>query len=472
MRLHPWLVDADPAGPTVHRLVHTGIAAAGVLAWASLGAQIQALAGWQGVEPVDELLLRLRAANPELSWWDFPSHTLVSASDASLVGGCALGGALCALAAAGIAPRVLLPLSGVLYLGYCYAARVFLSFQWDNLLVEASLLAALVPRDRPSRVARFVVLGLLFKVFFLSGLAKWGSSTGDWRAGTAMAAYYETAPLPTPLARALHRLPAGWHAAESAWTLVFELVLPFGLLLGRGPRAAAGLAFGAFLLLDALSANYGFFVPLTAALCLGLLPEGPTARALGGRSTPARGSAAGRASGAALALSWAALSALVAAARFTDHAPAPQLTEVATRLRVANAYHLFGSVTTERHEAEIQTSPDGDAWAAQSLRHKPGPEARRPDWGWFHLPRVDFRMWFYGLHWREATPPFVAGLLRRVCWDPEAVQGLFAAPLPTDTRYVRIVVYDTRYAPPESPSWWTRRALGGGDPVPCDRLGW
>jgi len=42
---------------------------------------------------------------------------------------------------------------------------------------------------------------------------------------------------------------------------------------------------------------------------------------------------------------------------------------------------------------------------------------RRP-----HQPRVDFRLWFYGLAYRGAPPGYVDAL----CWDSRAIAPLFA----------------------------------------------
>ena len=57
-------------------------------------------------------------------------------------------------------------------------------------------------------------------------------------------------------------------------------------------------------------------------------------------------------------------------------------------LHLANTYHLFASITRERIEPEFQTLADGPvedreaddaAWTAQHLRHKPGDVTRAPD---------------------------------------------------------------------------------------------
>ena len=100
------------------------------------------------------------------------------------------------------------------------------------------------------------------------------------------------------------------------------------------------------------------------------------------------------------------------------------------RFHLVNTYHLFASITRERIEPEFQTLADGPieareaddaAWTAQHLRHKPGDVTRAPDFVAPHQPRVDFRLWFYGLAFQRRPPAYVTTLLERLCEDPPAV---------------------------------------------------
>jgi len=485
-----WVVDSDPGGPAVVRVFHAGLAAVSVIAWASLLMQVKLLIGWQGLTPVQSTLIQARGSNVFLRWVDFPSHMFFDDSDVSIVTGCVVGLVVSILALVGVWPRVMFAISALLYLGYCIASQTFLAFQWDNLLVEASVLAALMSRSRRSPIAHWMGVLLLFKLFFQSGLAKWGSSLGDWQSGEAMRWYYETAPLPTPLGWFFHHLPSGWHTFESWWALFFELVLAWGVCLGRVPRMVALAAFSSFLLLDFATASYGFFVPLAGVLCVLLLPESGTTRALQMvrqwvharlswvqaavpapksphallRQLPLAGLGAG----------WFALSALTAVAHFGDvHVEGH---DAIRKWRVANSYHLFTSITTRRNEPELQTSPDGLTWSAQHLKYKPGPVDRAPRWVAPHHPRVDFRLWFHGLSWSRHTPPYVANLLRRMCWDPHTVQSLFDSDLPGDTRHVRLVYWNHTYTSWaegwSTGRWWHREKVGASRDISCEQLGW
>jgi lipase maturation factor 1 len=463
------------AGPAVARVFHGLLALHFLVAWASLGVQVLPLIGPEGLEPAVDHFARL-SARPELGLLDAPSLFWLGASAPALVGGCVLGAGLAVAAAAGLAPRVLLPLSALLYLGYAHAAPTFLSFQWDNLLIEAGLLAALLPRDRPSAAAHLALRLLLFKVFFESGLAKWASPRGDWQDGSAMAAYYETAPLPTPLAALFHHLPGWWHTLESWWAVGFELAVPVAIFGGRRLRALALGVFATFLVVDFATANYGFFVPLTGALLLFLLDESHALAVLRllRREPPPPAAAPGRWAPAlttVLVGAWIGLSALGGLARFADADLAPGLRRAATTWRVANTYHLFTSITTERLEPEFQTSRDGQTWTPHALHHKPGPADRRPPLVAPHQPRLDFQLWFYALRWQRSTPRYVVRLVEGLCHAPGRVQPFFDGPLPTDTRAVRIVFHDMRFTDGETRRatgrWWDRVEVGATRTLSC-----
>ena len=94
---------------------------------------------------------------------------------------------------------------------------------------------------------------------------------------------------------------------------------------------------------------------------------------------------------------WIGLSTLGALARFAHVDPFPGVRSTAATFRVANVYHLFGSITTIRQEPEFQTSTDGIEWTPHPLHHKPGPTDRRPPLVAPHQPRLDFQLWFYAL---------------------------------------------------------------------------
>ena len=480
------------SGPRVARLYHGLLAGCALAAWASLAVQVHLLIGSRGLLPIAPVVASF-AEVEQTVWTRFPSFLLWGASDAAITAGVAAGIALSVLALCGVWPRVCFLLSAPLYLGYSVAGREFLSFQWDNLLIECLVLATFLPRDRSAPGAHWLQRLLLFKLYFESGIAKAQSHLGDWFDGSAMTFYYETAPLPAWPAWWLHHLPEAWHWIESWGALSLEL---FGALLILGPRRArlaALVAFTGFQLLNLATANYGFFVYLALALHVFLLDDTDVARLRAWLRLPRARRFEGivrvlrrvtlpralrpftRATAGTLIGLWIAASVVTGIAHF---APSPAIAEPAADwmrvwrpFRVANAYHLFGHITRERIEPELQAREDG-AWRALDLPFKPGDPERPPPFVAPHQPRVDFRLWFYGLDFRRGAPQYVVTLLDRICHDPAAVASLFTDPPPAAPAAVRIAFWQYHFTTPEeraaSGAWWRRELLGTSGAMACD----
>jgi hypothetical protein len=498
----------------VGTLFAQGLAVVSLIAWASLGVQVQVLIGSRGLLPAAEFIESVRG-RPDLSFLDVPTFAWWFHSDGALTAGIVLGVALSLGALFGIARRVCFALSTLLYLSYVAVTRDFLSFQWDNLLIECGFLAALLRTDAAAPAAHFLFRLVLFKLYFESGLAKWGSSLHDWHDGSAMTYYYETAPLPTWLAWTAHHLPVWWHHLESRATLVLELVVPFGIFGPRRMRLFTLAAFTLFQIANAATANYGFFCYLAVVLGVFLLDDADVVaararlargarfvpgalRRLAARLTELRRALPRPALPALLqprarrwvAIAGATLFALVSLAdalvNFGEPIPAlsfmTPVLERNWRFHLVNTYHLFASITRERIEPEFQTLADGPveereaddaAWTAQHLRHKPGDVTRAPDFVAPHQPRVDFRLWFYGLAFQRRPPAYVSTLLERLCEDPQAVQPLFRAPLPPQPAAVRLVFWQyeftSRAERRSTGTWWRRTRLATMRALPCPR---
>jgi hypothetical protein len=475
---------APGSGPAVAWLFHRVLAGIFVVAWLSLGWQVDVLIGSRGLLPIGSYL----AANPGLSATEFPTVFLLGASDTALHAGIWLGAGLSLAALLGLWPRLCTGFSTLLYLSYAAASRTFLSFQWDNLLLECGALAVFLPTDRPARWIHVLFRVLLFKLYWESGIAKWQSYLGDWHDGSAMTWYYQTAPLPAWPAWYAHHLPVLWHHLESWGVLVLELVLPLGIFAPRPIRLALFAVFSAFQLVNLATANYGFFVYLALALHLFLLDDGDVARLARRRSgiaprrvaaTPPAWLRAARAAVAALVsvvyISISLLSALVAFVPL----PAPlqplivAVHQAYAPWRLVNTYHLFGHITRERVEPEFQIEVDG-TWQPFHLHHKPGDVMRAPDLVAPHQPRIDFQLWFYGLSFRRGMPTYVGALLEHLCRDPASVQSLFAGALPAQPAAVRIVFWDYRFTSPttrrETGAWWERQQVAETHPLRCAQV--
>jgi lipase maturation factor 1 len=507
------------SGPRAGDLYRRLLALIFVIAWLSLGTQVRLLIGARGLLPLRDFVEAARDQGQLTFFGDFPTIFWWTQGDAALIAGVGVGVLLALGALLGRWPRRCFGLSTALYLSYAVAGRTFLSFQWDNLLLECGLLASFLPAARSAPLTHFLLRLVLFKLYFESGIAKWQSPLHDWQDGSAMAIYYQTAPLPTALAWRAHNLPLGWHHFESWAVLAIELVLPFAIFGTRPLRLLAAALFTLFQLSNIATANYGFFCYLALALQVFLLddhdveragarfarvatwvtrPVAPTiasarerfARLAPRRSGPAAstpiapaiggvapGGLAGAAAWVGVAL-FVVLSLVEALFHFTE--PGPGLARLAPILRAAqtyrlvNTYHLFAAITRERIEAQFETSSDGgQSWTAHDLWHKPGDPARAPDLVAPHQPRVDFQLWFYGLNYQHREPSYVATLVGRLCDDAAAVAALFRAPLPRKPDAVRLGYWRYRFTTPAerhaTGDWWRRESVGTTRAIPCHR---
>jgi uncharacterized membrane protein YphA (DoxX/SURF4 family) len=470
---------------TVALAYQKAFAAVLLLAFWSLGRQVPSLVGERGLLPAHTMFERLGEAG--VSFWRAPSLFWLDASDAALQAGTWLGMLLALLALLGRAPRACFALSAPLYLSYAVACDDFTAFQWDNMLVEVALLSALLPTDRPEPLVRWSLRLLIFKLYFESGIAKWQSHLHDWHDGSAMTFYYQTAPLPGPLGWHAHHLPERWHHLESWGALALELLVPFLVLGGRRMRLVAFASLTGFQIVNTLTANYGFFTYLSTALHVLLLEDRDIARAwafvtrkplaalpaLAPPKPPFRGP--GEIATAIALAAWLLASVASGVASFTrseslDALLAP-IARTAGTWRVANVYRLFGHITRERIEPQVELLGASGEWTEHDLRYKAGDVMRAPSFVAPHQPRVAFRLWFYGLDFRRGMPEYVHNLLDRLCRDRPAVQALFEQPLPAEAQASRIAFFSYRFTTPEerrkTGAYWVRERLGALQPRSC-----
>lgn len=482
---------ATHSGPAVARLFQRLLAVVFVIAWASLGVQVLELIGDRGLLPSAPFFAAVRGNG--VAFTQLPSLFWLGVDDTILRAGVWIGAVSALGALCGVYPRACFALSTLLYLSYATAARTFLSFQWDNLLLECGMLAVLLPSNRQARWVHVLFRLLLLKLYWESGIAKWQSHLGDWQDGSAMTYYFETAPLPTWVAWYAHALPASWHHLESRLVLALELILPIAIFGPRRSRVFAAVVFTGFQLVNIATANYGFFTYLSIALNVFLLADGDASRLPTWVRGTARGldhhpHAAAQPRWAHPSVAWIAWGgAVLAVLGYVGVSSAdawlqfgrPPLTWTATLERVRpvyapwrliNTYHLFGHITRERIEPEFQTF-DGNEWQPLALHHKPGDVSRAPDFVAPHQPRLDFQLWFYGLDFQRGTPPYVATLVDRLCNDPAAVRELFRTPLPLTPEAVRIVFWEYRFTTAqerhETGNWWKRHEIATSRARPC-----
>lgn len=475
------VVDAVAPGRAVIRTLYLrALGACHVMAQVSLWVQSDALFGDQGIAPVRQVVAAMHARSslaeaPTLLWfWPTPTGlTAVAwlgiAAGLALVAGVPVEGPLLLVAWAA-------------YLSLCTVGDLFLGYQWDALLLEATFAALFVARWRPGpggvggadppAWAWWAQGWLLFRLMFLAGWVKLASGDPTWRDLSALDVHFWTQPLPNPVSRWAHHWPHEVHAAGVVFTFVVELGLPWLMLVGRWPRAIAAAGFTALMGMLALTGNYGFFQPLTVALCIPLLDDGllpARMRALVARMGPAgRSGGSGRVATPLLAVAvvWAALGAAWIPGYRAVPAPVQQAMALASPFRSVNPYGLFAVMTTDRIEIVFEGSWDrGQTWRELDLRNKPGRLDQVPPQAAPHMPRVPWQLWFAALSTCDRNP-WVERLMRRVVDGSPAVlalfdDGTFAGPGhdgPPDR--VRALAYRYTFTPPGSEGVWARKLLG------------
>jgi len=453
-------------------------------AFLSLLTQVRLLWGAEGLLPAAAYMERVRRL---ARFVDAPTVFWLGAGDRALWWTAAAGAAVSVLLAAGIAPRWCLVALWALYLSFVTVGQDFLSFQWDNLLLESAFFALFVapPGLRPRRAPAphplgvFLLLWLLFRLQLESGFAKLLLGDPTWRGLTAMVSYWETAPLPTWVGWWAHQLPRPAQEAATGATLAIELGAVWLFWGPRRARVVAAVAIAAMQIVILLTANYQTFNYLTLALTLLLLDDGHLAwlAARVGRTLapappplPGRGRTAAYAAATAILVPLSVVPFLPLVRRV---APVPGALAPVERalapFRTLNAYHLFAQMTLVRREAVIEGTADGVSWQPYELRWKPGDPRRAPAFVAPHQPRVDFQLWFLLLG--GPTPRYFERLLERLRDAPAVVAPLFAAdPFPRDPpRAVRVAVYRYRFSDratrARTGAWWTRELLGTTRPL-------
>lgn len=439
-------------------------------AFASLGVQILGLVGSEGILPLEPYLREVHRQIGGKAYLELPTLFWLNASDTALLAGTIVGVTLGLLVTLGIAVRAALSALFVLYLSYTYAGQVFMTYQWDLLLLEAGFLAIFLTGR--SRIVVWLYRWLAFRFLFMAGAVKLLSGDAAWHELSALDYHFATQPLPSPLAWYAAHLPHSLLAAGTAAALVIELIVVFLVFAPRRLRAAAAWVIIAFQASIMLTGNFNFFNLLTMLLCLFLFDDAALRRVLP-RRVVERVSEKNRAAGRSASLAAGVLALIVvpigvnhlwrmhAAVDLPNLGP---LTQSIGPLLIVNPYGLFANMTTERPEIVIEGSADGRTWHEYAFRYKPGAVARRPSWNIPHQPRLDWQMWFAAL---EPAPPhwFGAFMQRLLEGSPAVVALLAAGPFPEQPpKYLRAMLYEYRYADrgtrARTGQWWERRLAG------------
>ncbi len=481
-KLTRWVWGVDPSPSTfavARRLFAHGLGVVFFCAFASLAVQVRGLYGTQGIVPAGELL---KAAKSQLGGGAFvqvPSVFWLGAGDGALLTVCLLGMAVSLLLACGLMPGACALILWALYLSLCSVGSPFLDFQWDALLLETALIAAVfLPwrffpawrlTTRITTLGRWLLWWLLFRLMFESGVVKLASGDPSWRDLTAMTYHYETQPLPLWTAWLAHQAPIWLHKLEALATFAIEFLAAVAILMPRRLRHAGAWAIIALQVAIASTGNYAFFNLLTALLCVPLLddlrwPAPWRKRLLGRAKAPLHLGEPGWANWILEPL--AGLSIFLTGVLFVNtfrtgvHWPRPvqALHAVLAPFRSFNAYGLFAWMTKDRPEIVFEGSNDGHTWETYEFPWKPGDPFRRPKLAAPYQPRLDWQLWFAAMAPRERSPWTNLFITRLLEGAPPVTAMLEWNPFPkAPPKYVRALLYDyhfTRFG--EGPAWWKR----------------
>jgi lipase maturation factor 1 len=460
-----------------------------LVAFLSLGSQLDGLVGSRGILPAQKYMREARAQLDQQGvglrrYLLLPTLAWVSSSDGFLRALWVAGAVLAVALVAGVAPVPVLVLLWLAYLSLTVIGQDFLSFQWDVLLLEAGLLAILFAplgwlpvrngEAQPSLIVLWLLRWLLFRLTMGSGLVKLASGDPNWRHLTALEFHYETQPLPTWIGYWAAHLPAWFQRFSCGTMFVIELGLPLLIFAPRRLRLAscAGMVF--LQLLIAATGNYCFFNLLTVTLCVLLLDDSVIARVIpaGVGGSLARVSAGAPAWPvvvlAPLAVVLVAITGVEFLGRFVPvpwPTPLSGLVRAVRPLRSTNTYGLFAVMTTERDEIVVEGSSDGAHWLPYAFKYKPGDVNRRPGFVEPHQPRLDWQMWFAALGDYRSNPWFISFCQRLLEGSHPVLALLRTNPFPhAPPLYVRALLYryrfTTRAEHRADGAWWSRRLLG------------
>jgi hypothetical protein len=447
------------------------------IAFASYWRQFAGLVGPEGILPAVRFFPLAHAQLGAAAYWEAPSLCWILGAGTFLPVACGAGVALAVLLFCGIAPALCLAVLWALYLSLCCAGQIFYDFQWDALLLEATLIGVFLAPWRwrarldasdPPPLARWLLWWLLFRLMLLSGLVKLTSGDPTWRHLTALTFHYETQPLPTPVAWYAAHLPLAWQRLSCALLLGIEILVPWALFASRTWRHTAAWVLVGLQALIALTGNYTFFNLLTAALCLACLDDrwwgrrGPVETAL----PPAEEARGLRARLTRIFVYCAVFcTALEALADFVPAVARASavgfMAESVAPFRSLNNYGLFAVMTTERPQLVIEGSDDGRDWREYELPHQPGDLDRRPDFVAPGQPRLDWQLWFAALA-PPSQNPWVETLGANLLRGDPAVLALFARnPFPhRPPHFIRVVRYLYRFTDAadraRTGNWWRR----------------
>ena len=453
-----------------------------LVAFLSLLMQLAGLAGSHGIVPAADFLQGVKGQTGNERYWLVPTIFWFDASDQFLKAMCVTGITLSCAVILDLLPSLCLFLLWTIYLSFVSVCAPFLDFQWDILLLEVGFLAIFLvpPALRPSRktesggsrLARWLLLWLLFCLMFESGVVKLTSGDDCWKDFTALTYHYQTQPLPIWTSWYMNQEPLWFETLSVMFMFAVELAAPFCIFGPRNLRCVGCALMVLLQILIAATGNYCFFNLLTVALCLLLLDDDVWPRRFrekllrGSTDSPTRRWGWPVQIVAPIAVLDIFLSVIQLAHSFNPRLVLSyDMAWVEQRVQpfdTFNSYGLFRVMTRTRNEIVIEGSNDGEQWLPYEFKWKPGDVNRRPGLVAPFQPRLDWQMWFAALGgFRDEW--FIRFLVKVKEGSPEVLGLLASNPFPdTPPRYLRATVYRYEFTTSDdhTRAWWKRKLLG------------
>ena len=444
-----------------------------LIAFISFGMQAQGLIGSQGIAPVSNLVEAGHRLLDTERYWQIPMLFWLNTSDVFIQIVCWSGTAFSLLLFFNQWPRACLLSVYALYLSLIYAGQMFMTFQWDSYLLETAIICFFMLGSLT--IGIWLLRWLLFRFIFVGGMVKLLSGDPAWQNATALIYYFNTEPLPTPLAWYANQLSPVVLKAGAMGTLLVELFVPFFIFLPRRLRFFAASVMIFFQTVILITGNYNWFNILTILLCFILFDDAAIRCFFPSRffqSFTSNTSANAKRRlffwvAILFALFSVSFSLLQLQLRFGGKA-SPAIASLYNKIApfsLVNIYGPFAVITKERMEIVLEGSNDGIDWKEYAFKYKPGDIKRRPPWNIPLQPRLDWQMWFAALGSPEQSPWFYQFMQRLLENAPPVVALLETNPFPDKPpKYLRALFYEYTFTTQEewrkTGAWWTRGLVG------------
>jgi len=351
----------------------------------------------------------------------------------------------------------------VIYLSFVNIGQTFYAFGWESLLLESGFLAMFLgpAATQPSAAVIWLFRWLAFRIMFGAGLIK---LRGDecWRDLTCLDYHFESQPMPNPLSRFFHRLPASVHKAGVLFNHLAEVALPILFFAPQPVAAVASAGCLLFLLSIIVSGNFAWLNWLTAIICLSPLGGDRIAAWLSLEPPPFIPQPP-----LFQALTWGLV--VLVAVRSVE--PVRNLISKQQIMNTSfdpfhlvNTYGAFGSITRERYEIVLEGTDEEKVteetdWRAYEFRGKPGDPQRMPPFiAPYHL-RLDWLMWFEAMPSMGGHSRWFIHLVIKLLQEDRQTLGLLSKnPFPHHPpRFIRALYYRYTYG---KDKWWDRELVG------------